>query len=80
MLFETTPDTSYYMNLGYVLSFVVMGIYVASIYIRNRNLDQDTEALNGILAAESGRGSKKEAPKKAPKKPAPKKKPASKKK
>lgn len=46
MFFQTpTPDTSGYMIAGYVISFVVMGLYVASIYLRNRNLNQDKAML-----------------------------------
>jgi hypothetical protein len=45
---ETTPDTSIYMIAGFVISFVTMGIYVASLYIRNRNLKQDIETLESM--------------------------------
>lgn len=38
---ETPPDTSQYMIAGYAISFGVMLIYVASLYIRFRNLDRD---------------------------------------
>ena len=48
-----TPDTSYYMNLGYAVAFITMGIYVASMYIRNRNLKRDMEMLESMLAEES---------------------------
>jgi len=40
-----TPDTSGYMIAGFVVSFLVMGLYVASIYLRNRNLNQDKAML-----------------------------------
>ena len=40
-----TPDTSGYMIAGYVISFVTMGIYVASLFLRNRNLNQDLKTL-----------------------------------
>ena len=42
---EATPDTSGYMIAGYAVAFIVMGIYVASIYIRSRNLNQDMSML-----------------------------------
>jgi len=42
---ETTPDTSGYMIAGYVITFVIMGIYVASLYLRNRNYQQDIALL-----------------------------------
>ena len=41
----TTPDTSGYMIAGYAVAFIVMGIYVASLYIRRRNLERDMETL-----------------------------------
>ena len=42
---EPTPDTSVYMIAGYVIAFVVMGLYVASLYLRNRNLNRDMAML-----------------------------------
>jgi hypothetical protein len=45
---EITPDTSSYMIAGYIVAFVTMGIYVASLYIRNRNLQQDLETLESM--------------------------------
>ena len=45
---DITPDTSGYMIAGFVVSFVTMGIYVASLYIRNRNLKQDIETLESM--------------------------------
>jgi hypothetical protein len=45
---EATPDTSGYMIAGYVISFLVMGLYVASIYLRRRNLDQDMTTLQEL--------------------------------
>ncbi len=43
-----TPDTSTYMIAGFVISFVTMGIYVLSLYLRNRNLNQDVETLEAL--------------------------------
>jgi len=48
MLFQTTPDTSGYMIAGYIIAFATMGIYVASMYIRNRNLKQDLSMLESL--------------------------------
>ena len=45
---ETTPDTSGYMIAGYAIAFLVMGLYVLSIYLRHRNLSQDLETLEVI--------------------------------
>ena len=42
---ESIPDTSNYMVAGFVVSFLTMGIYVLSMYIRNRNLKRDLEML-----------------------------------
>ncbi|MBN2115167.1 MAG: hypothetical protein JW730_01260 [Anaerolineales bacterium] len=42
---ETTPDTSGYMIAGYAITFIVMALYVASIYLRTRNLNQDKTTL-----------------------------------
>jgi hypothetical protein len=43
-----TPDTSNYMIAGFVVSFVTLGIYVLSLYIRNRNLNQDAKTLETL--------------------------------
>ena len=42
---DATPDTSGYMIAGYAIAFIVMGLYVASIYMRSRNLKQDMSTL-----------------------------------
>ena len=42
---EATPDTSGYMIAGYAVTFLVMALYVASIYLRSRNLKQDMTIL-----------------------------------
>ncbi len=47
----STPDTSSYMIAGYVVAFVVMGLYLASIYIRSRNLKQDMSMLEEMEKA-----------------------------
>jgi hypothetical protein len=47
-----TPDTSEYMIAGYIISFVVMGLYLASIYVRSRNLRQDMSMLEEIEKAD----------------------------
>lgn len=54
MLFQTvTPDTSGYMIAGFVISFLVMGLYVASIYLRNRNLNTDKAMLEEMEKTEA---------------------------
>jgi hypothetical protein len=42
---EATPDTSGYMIAGYAVAFIVMFLYVLSIYLRSRNLNQDLSLL-----------------------------------
>lgn len=44
----TTPDTSGYMIAGYAVAFIVMGIYVVSLHVRNRNLKRDQETLEQL--------------------------------
>ena len=43
-----TPDTSGYMIAGYVVAFVIMGLYVASMALRARNLNQDKAMLEEL--------------------------------
>ncbi len=47
MFFQTTstPDTSGYMIAGFAIAFLLMALYVISIYVRNRNLTQDMTLL-----------------------------------
>jgi len=45
---EATPDTSGYMIAGYAISFIVMGVYVLSMYLRKRNLLRDLETLGSF--------------------------------
>ena len=49
---QGTPDTSVYMIAGYGVAFVVMGLYLASIYLRSRNLKQDMSMLEEMEKAE----------------------------
>ena len=42
---DVTPDTSGYMIAGYAVAFIILAVYVASIYIRHKNLRQDVEML-----------------------------------
>jgi hypothetical protein len=48
MFQEATPDTSGYMIAGYAITFIVMGIYVLSLYLRNSNLKRDAETLESL--------------------------------
>ena len=42
---EATPNTSGFMIAGYAVAFIVMFLYVLSIYVRSRNLNQDLRLL-----------------------------------
>ena len=55
MFLETTPDTSNYMIAGYIFSFVVMGIYVFSMYLRSANLKRDSETLESMDGEKEGK-------------------------
>ncbi len=45
---QPTPDTSGYMVAGYIVIFVVMLLYLVSIFIRNRNLKMDYDTLEEL--------------------------------
>jgi len=45
---EAPADTTLYMIAGYAVIFGVMLIYIASIYLRNRNLSQDKALLEEL--------------------------------
>jgi hypothetical protein len=45
---ETPPDTSQYMIAGYAISFIVMLLYVFSLYLRSRNLKRDLDMLEEL--------------------------------
>jgi hypothetical protein len=45
---EPIPDTSAYMIAGYALTFIVLGIYLASLSIRKANLRRDLETLESL--------------------------------
>ena len=54
MFYQTpTVDTSGYMIAGYAVAFIVMGLYVASLYIRTRNLNRDMETLEEMDKSDS---------------------------
>jgi hypothetical protein len=45
LLQEAATNTDGYMIAGYAVAFIVMALYVASIYVRNRNLQRDLTLL-----------------------------------
>jgi hypothetical protein len=50
---EATANTNGYMIAGYAVAFIVMALYVASIYIRTRNLNRDLTTLEELDKAEA---------------------------
>jgi hypothetical protein len=50
---DFTPDTTRYMVLGFSVSFVVMTLYVFSLYIRARNLQRDLTLLDELEKTDS---------------------------
>lgn len=44
----TTPETTNYLILGYLVFTAVMLIYLVSLAIRQRNLKQDLETLQEL--------------------------------
>jgi hypothetical protein len=52
---DATPDTSSYMIAGYVIAFLIMGLYLASIYLRSRNLKQDMSMLEEMERTEQAK-------------------------
>ena len=63
MFLEVTPDTSGYMIAGYAIAFVTLGIYIASLYIRHRNLGRDLEILESMQPKQPKRAQAKTKPK-----------------
>ena len=45
---DTTPDTSAYMIAGYTVFFIVMSIYLLSLFLRSRNLKRDLSLLKDL--------------------------------
>jgi hypothetical protein len=47
-LLDAPPDTSAYMIAGYAVFFIVAAVYVLSLLVRWRNLNQDMQTLEAI--------------------------------
>jgi hypothetical protein len=43
-----TPDTSAYMIAGYAIFFVIILIYLVSLFVRSRNLNADLTVLESM--------------------------------
>jgi len=52
---EATPNTNGYMIAGYAVAFIVIGLYVLSMYLRNRNLHRDLTTLDELDKTESSK-------------------------
>jgi hypothetical protein len=49
VIFQEGPaQTTNYMILGYAVIFGMMMVYIASLYLRQRNLKQDLELLEEL--------------------------------
>ena len=67
---DPTPNSSAYMIAGYAVAFLVMALYVASLYLRARNLNQDATTLEELeRPAPPVQTSLPRQPKKSPAKP-----------
>ncbi len=70
MLFQDAPpDTSGYMIAGYAIFFAIGLIYLFSLVVRRRNLEQDLRILEAMQAESSSaaRAGRKQPRKKGPK-------------
>jgi hypothetical protein len=47
-LLDAPPDTSAYMIAGYVIFFIIAAIYIISLLVRWRNLNQDMTTLEAL--------------------------------
>jgi hypothetical protein len=52
ILQQAPAETTRYMIAGYSVIFAVMFLYIVSIFIRQRNIKRDLEALNEMETKE----------------------------
>lgn len=45
---QETPNTTGYLIAGYAVILSVIAIYLVSLYLRNRNMNQDLEMLEEL--------------------------------
>ena len=50
---DAPPDTSAYMIAGYAIFFVLMIIYLVSLFIRSHNLNEDLATLESLKEQQS---------------------------
>jgi hypothetical protein len=48
MLLDAIPNTTRYMVAGYAVFFIVTSLYVLSLFLRWRNLRQESEMMEDI--------------------------------
>lgn len=53
LLQQGPAETTNYMILGYAILFVILAVYLVSLYLRSRNLRRDVELLEEIEAQET---------------------------
>lgn len=58
---DITPDTSAYMIAGYSIFFILMLIYLVSLFIRSRNLTEDLTVLESMANQGLNKGGKMKA-------------------
>ena len=56
MFQDAPPNTSGYMILGYSLFFAISVIYLISLAVRRRNLEQDLHTLESMRVEAKSRG------------------------
>ena len=47
-ILDAPPDTSAYMIAGYTIFFILLILYLISLFIRTRNLNQDLKILESM--------------------------------
>jgi len=61
---DAPPDTSAYMIAGYVVFFIIAAIYLVSLFVRWRNINQDMTTLETIEKENKLKAEKASKPKK----------------
>jgi len=58
-LLDAPPDTSSYMIAGYTIFFLVAAVYILSLFLRWRNLEQDERTLEELKKESTSKQAKK---------------------
>ena len=51
-MFLQTPDTTWYMIVGYIVFITVPSLFIASLIWRRRNIKRDEEMIKSLLEDE----------------------------